>query len=421
MTSPKPSPAPPQAAQFLDRPNRFLIRCRLGRRIVPAFLPNPGRLHELLLPGVTLHVAEEPPSSTRKNRYTAVAVEREGVPIFLHTHRTNLVAEALINQGKIPRWKGARVIGREIRIGHSRFDLLVKHRGQEWLVEVKSCTLFGERTAMFPDAVTERGARHLRELAELAANGKRTAVLFIVHWPRAEYFLPDYHTDLAFSQTLLAVRDRVKIIPVAVEWLADLSLGEKVKRVQVPWQVIEREAQDRGSYLLILQLQGERSLEFGRRENRQTCPAGYYVYVGSAMKNLSQRLERHRRLRKNKFWHIDYLREVSEFQAALPIRSSEDLECTIAERMRTIADWAIPGFGASDCACPGHLFGMKDDPLKHPGFIGLLQFFRMDRLFSETGKEGTQAFCPRNDSRILGFSSSSLVSPLSTILPVSST
>jgi sugar fermentation stimulation protein A len=326
-------------------------------------------------------VVREQPSPTRKNLYTAVAVEREGIPIFLHTHLTNAVAADLISRGKIPGWQGATVIGREIRIGHSRFDLLVGHRGQEWLVEVKSCTLFGERTAMFPDAVTERGARHLGELAELARSGRRTAVLFIVHWPKVEYFLPDYHTDLHFAQTMLDVRSQVKILPMAVEWKADLSLGERVREVKIPWKVIEKEAQDRGCYLLILRLKRPCILEFGRRENRQNFPAGYYVYVGSAMKNLTQRLERHRRLRKNKFWHIDYLREVSEFQAAQPIRSSDDLECAVAERMRTIADWAIPGFGASDCACPGHLFGMKDDPLKRQEFIRLLQFFRMDRLF----------------------------------------
>lgn len=328
-----------------------------------------------------MYIVKEPPSPTRKNPYTAVAAKREGIPIFLHTHRTNEVAADLINHGKIPGWLKARVIAREIRLGHSRFDLLVEHRNKEWLVEVKSCTLFGERTAMFPDAVTERGARHLRELAELSDRGRKTAVLFIVHWLKAEFFLPDYHTDLSFAQTFLACQNRVEIIPLAVEWKPDLLLGDRVKRLEIPWERIQREAQDRGSYLLILKLNRKGNLEFGRRKNRQTFPAGYYVYVGSAMKDLTPRMERHRRLRKNKFWHIDYLREETEFIAALPVRSSEDLECQLAERLRAFADWVIPGFGASNCACPGHLFGMKEDPLKSSAFIELLQYFRMDRLF----------------------------------------
>ena len=372
-----------QSARFIDRPNRFLIRCRLGERIIQAFLPNPGRLWELLLPGVTIYITEDPPSPTRKNAFTAVAVEREGVPIFLHTHRTNEVAARLIDQGKVPGWEGARVISREIRVDHSRFDLLVEHRKKQWLIEVKSCTLFGKRTAMFPDAVTERGARHLLELAELSDRGRRTAVLFIVHWLRAEFFLPDYHTDLFFAQTFLSCRNRVEIIPLAVEWKPDLSLGARAMRLEIPWELIQEEAQDRGSYLLILKLNRKMNLVFGRKENRQAFPAGYYVYAGSAMKNLTQRLERHRRLRKNKFWHIDYLREVSEFIAALPVRSSEDLECRLAEWIRAVADWDISGFGASDCDCPGHLFGMKEDPLRSPSFIGLLQYFRMDRLIDK--------------------------------------
>ena len=373
-------PTPSQPAQFIDRPNRFLIRCRLGGKTIKAFLPNPGKLLELLLPWCTMHLIKEPPSPTRKYAFTAVAVEREGVPILLHTHRTNEVAAGLIDQGRVPGWQGARVIGREIRIGRSRFDLLVEHRKQEWLIEVKSCTLFGKKTAMFPDAVTERGTRHLRELAELSDRGRRTAVLIIVHWLKAEYFLPDYHTDFVFAQTFLACRDRVEIIPLAVEWKPDLSLGDRVKRLEIPWELIKREARDRGSYLLILKLNRKRNLEYGRKENRRTFPAGYYVYVGSAMKNLTRRLERHRRLRKNKFWHIDYLREETEFVAALPIRSSEYLECLLAEQLRSIADWDIPGFGASDCTCPGHLSGMKEDPLRSPAFIELLQYFRMDRL-----------------------------------------
>jgi sugar fermentation stimulation protein A len=101
------------------------------------------------------------------------------------------------------------------------------------------------------------------------------------------------------------------------------------------------------------------------------------------MKNLTRRLERHRRLRKNRFWHIDYLREVSEFITALPVRTAEDLECTIAERMRAVSDWDIPRFGASDCDCPGHLFGMKANPMENKNFIGLLQYLRMDRLFDK--------------------------------------
>src|SRR5271157_315920 len=94
--------------RFLKRTNRFLIRCEREGRILSAFLPNPGRLQELLLPDSVIHLVEEKESEERKTRFTAVAVEREGRPIMLHTHLTNEVARYLIQKGRIPGLERAR-------------------------------------------------------------------------------------------------------------------------------------------------------------------------------------------------------------------------------------------------------------------------------------------------------------------------
>jgi sugar fermentation stimulation protein A len=107
---------------------------------------------------------------------------------------------------------------------------------------------------------------------------------------------------------------------------------------------------------------------------------GFYVYVGSAMANLTARIERHQRLRKNLHWHIDSLRDVSEVVGVFAIRSSDRLECEIANSMSKIAGWSVQGFGSSDCSCPTHLFGFKKDPASLPSFQRLLQYFRMDRF-----------------------------------------
>jgi sugar fermentation stimulation protein A len=369
-----------EKAEFIDRPNRFLVRCLKDKEEITTFLPNPGRLQELLLPGRPLYLTLDSTSSQRKYPYTVVAVEREGIPIMLHTHKTNAVARYLIDKDRVPGLEGARVIGQEIPIGHSRFDLLVEDRGKPILLEVKSCTLVGNRIAMFPDAVTERGARHLQELAELSKNGRKTAVLFVVHWSRAEYFLPDYHTDLYFARTMLACRNRVQFFPVAVQWREGLSLGPGARLLNIPWDFIAREAKDRGGYLVILKLREGKEITIGKMGNI-VFPPGYYIYVGSAMANLTARIERHRRLRKNHHWHIDYLRQEAEFETALPFRASVSLECPMAEAMRKISDWTIPFFGSTDCSCPTHLFGMKTDPFRSPEFINLIQYFRMDRLY----------------------------------------
>jgi len=368
----------PFHATFVKRPNRFLVECVCDGRKLRAFLPNPGRLHELLLPGARLYLIDDSSNPLRKTSLTVVAVERDGIPIMLHTHRTNLVARFLIENRIIPSLRSASIVKAEATVGRSRFDFLLHNGREEIYLEVKSCTLVGGRIAMFPDAVTARGARHLEELAVLSSGGKKTAVLFVVHWPHAEVFMPDYHTDLHFAQTLVKVRNAVEIIPARVRWNHDLSLAPEAEILSVPWEYVEQEAKDRGSYLIILHIHEDKRVGVGRLGNI-LFRKGFYVYVGSAMANLTARIERHKRLRKNIHWHIDSLRDSADLVHTLPIRSADRLECEIAGVMSRIAQWDLQGFGCSDCTCSSHLFGFAEDPVSLPGFQRLLQHFRMER------------------------------------------
>jgi sugar fermentation stimulation protein A len=365
-------------ARFFSRPNRFLIQCKRNGRTISAHLPNPGRLQELLLPGREVYLTREENSENRKTHFTAVAVNRDGHPVMLHTHRTNEVAQYLLEKGKIPGLEEAKIVKSEVRMGRSRFDFLLKKGTRDILLEVKSCTLVGKKVAMFPDAVTERGARHLRELAQFTEEGMEAAILFIVQWPFAEVFMPDYHTDLNFSQTLLNVRNKVRVIPVSVQWTQDLSLSPNIGLLQIPWDYIKGEARDQGSYILLLKLKERQNIDVGKL-GRVSFKKGFYLYVGSAMANLSKRIERHRHLRKRHHWHIDELRAAAEFRSVLAVRSSRRLECDIVKALSGMAEWTIPGFGSTDCGCDTHLFGMSIDPLHSRDFHQLLQYFRMDR------------------------------------------
>lgn len=370
------------SAGLVERPNRFLVRCKMGRgggQLVDAYLPNPGRLRELFFKGVRLGLVENAPSSMAKTQYTAVAVFREGRPIMLHTHKTNDVARHLIETGRVPSLEDATVVKAEHTVGHSRFDFLLEQGGRKLLLEVKSCTQFGRQVAMFPDAVTARGARHVRELAELGRAGTKTAVLFVVQWPEARIFAPDYHTDLAFARALLESRSDVNIIALGIGWTRRLALEANVSHCRIPWKLIEGEAKDQGSYLVVLELDEALTLHTGAL-GPVRYPRGFYVYVGSAMANLAKRIERHRRKRKRFHWHIDHLRDRARFVDALPIRASERLECELADAVRALARWSPPGFGSSDCACESHLFGFARDPRSTRTFQKLLQRYRMDRL-----------------------------------------
>ncbi|MEE2659427.1 MAG: DNA/RNA nuclease SfsA [Candidatus Latescibacterota bacterium] len=366
------------SASFHSRSNRFVALCSIpGRGRVRAFMPNPGRMWELLFPGVTLLLTEVPANQHRLTRFTVVAIERGGETILLDTHRTNTVAHHLLTSQRVPGLESWSVADAEVSVGSSRFDFRLTRGGQQLLLEVKSCTLFGNGVAMFPDAVTERGRRHLLELAHLTkTTGHRAAVLFVVHSMRPRWFMPDFHSDLEFSRTLLQVRRQVLILPVAVRWNSDLTLRPGSHLLDIPWSYLEREVDDRGAYLLLLRLRRRRKIEVGALGRIRFAP-GWYVYVGSAMKALDARLERHVRLRKNMRWHVDYLRQVADEVVPLPIRSSRRLECELAEAVAAHSQQTIDGFGSSDCGCQSHLFQLGRAPLHDPNFHELLQRYRM--------------------------------------------
>jgi len=172
------------------------------------------------------------------------------------------------------------------------------------------------------------------------------------------------------------VRKQVDIVPVGIGWTRALRLMPDVRRVDVPWEHLQREVRDRGSYLLLLHLERDRTIDVGRLGARR-FGKGHYVYVGSAMRNLSARVARHLRLRKKLRWHIDYLRQHADHVQALPIRSSRREECEVAEALSAILAPGPAGFGASDCNCPTHLLYSPSDPLSTRPFHDVLERFRM--------------------------------------------
>ncbi len=231
---------------------------------------------------------------------------------------------------------------------------------------------------MFPDAITSRGRRHVEELVDIAKSGVRCGVFFLVHSGNVEFFLPEYHTDLKFSNSLYNARRFLEILPLSIGWKNNLTEAGPPKILKIPWEIFEREGRDRGAYLLILEVLSERELSVGGLGIVRFNP-GFYIYVGSAKKNLSSRTARHKRISKKEHWHIDRLRRISVVNNILPILSRATLECEIADSIRDIADQEISGFGSTDCSCLSHLFYFQVNPLTLRAFHDLLQYYRMDR------------------------------------------
>jgi sugar fermentation stimulation protein A len=116
---------------------------------------------------------------------------------------------------------------------------------------------------------------------------------------------------------------------------------------------------DAGVYIAVFYMPRGRTIQIGRL-GRFHFHQGVYFYAGSAQRNLSARLERHNQKKKTLRWHIDYLSARSEMLGALTIPGPRKLECRLAKELRGMFEPAVPGFGASDCRCGGHLFYGKD-------------------------------------------------------------
>ncbi len=184
---------------FLRRPNRFLAHVLVDGREEICHVKNTGRLKELLLPQARVLV-EKSDNPKRKTRYSLICVWFQGGWVNIDSQAPNQLAEEFVASG---RFLGDVLsVRREFSVGDSRFDLYVETESDRWLIEVKGVTLVTDGLAMFPDAPTERGLKHVRELAGLLDQGYRTSVLFLIEREDAEAFTAHRLRQPAFARAL---------------------------------------------------------------------------------------------------------------------------------------------------------------------------------------------------------------------------
>jgi len=203
--------------RLVRRYKRFLAEVRLDDgRLVTAHTANTGSMRQCAVPGrrVLVSPAAGPARKLAWN-LELVRVNRRWVDI--HTHRANRVVEEGLRQGRIPGLEGFE-IRPEAAFGRSRFDFLLTRDGRQVFLEVKNVTLLCGEAACFPDAVTERGRRHLEELVRARRSGYRSVILFLVQRREASCFRPADGIDPAYGRTLRRAAAR------GVEVRAHLSL-----------------------------------------------------------------------------------------------------------------------------------------------------------------------------------------------------
>ena len=189
---------------FISRPNRFIAQVLIDNKETTVHVKNTGRCKELLVPGCTVYlsVSDNP---ARKTGCDLVAVEkqREGKPpllINMDSQIPNDVAEEWLRAGNL--FPQGAEIRREVRCGNSRFDFYLQHGARKAYLEVKGVTLESHGTALFPDAPTERGVKHLRELTALVEEGYEAYVLFVIQMKGVTQFSPNDATHKAFGDAL---------------------------------------------------------------------------------------------------------------------------------------------------------------------------------------------------------------------------
>ncbi len=194
-------------AVFLARPNRFIAKVRLlDGTEETVHVKNTGRCRELLLPESRV-ILSESDNPARKTRFDLVAVykERDGEPpllINMDSQVPNDVAEEYLRK-KHPN----AAIRREVTRGDSRFDFYIEEGECHIFLEVKGCTLEKDGIALFPDAPTERGVKHLRHLAACLEEGYEAEVLFVIQMKGVTEFRPNDAMHKAFGD---ALRDGAK-------------------------------------------------------------------------------------------------------------------------------------------------------------------------------------------------------------------
>lgn len=189
---------------FLSRPNRFIAYVMVDGREEKCHVKNTGRCRELLVPGCKVYL-EESENPNRSTRFDLVATEKKigdsSILINMDSQAPNSVVEEWLRKGEL---FGEKIeVKREVTYSDSRFDFsITDESGRISFLEVKGCTLEKNGVVMFPDAPTERGVKHVKELIKAKKEGYGAYILILVQMCGVKYFVPNWDTHPAFGEAL---------------------------------------------------------------------------------------------------------------------------------------------------------------------------------------------------------------------------
>lgn len=219
--------------EFISRPNRFIANVKIENEIHTVHVKNTGRCKELLVPNCTVYLSGSD-NPNRKTKYDLIAVEKERkdkppLLINMDSQIVNYVAEEWLKESGFFGKNAA--IRREVTFGKSRFDFFIETENQKTFLEIKGVTLEKDGIALFPDAPTERGLKHINELIEAKRKGYSSYILFVIQMKEITEFSPNSETHMEFAKSLKkAEEEGVKIMAMDCDVSPDeIKISKEVK------------------------------------------------------------------------------------------------------------------------------------------------------------------------------------------------
>lgn len=235
-----------QKAKFIARPNRFIARVKLDGEEINVHVKNTGRCAELLVPGCTVYL-EKGQNPARKTPYDLIAVEKGQTLINMDSAAPNAAVGEWLAEGGIGPLDELRA---EYKLGDSRFDFYARKGEEKILVEVKGCTLEQDGLAMFPDAPTQRGLKHVKELTAYAKEGWKCFVLIVIQMKGIHTFRPNWATQPEFGEALRqAAQAGVTLLAMDCVVAPDSMKLDKPVPIDLEWTGAERDGSGAGAFL----------------------------------------------------------------------------------------------------------------------------------------------------------------------------
>ena len=221
-------------AKFIERPNRFVAYCEIDGEVEKVHVKNTSRCKELLIPGCEVYL-EESDNPSRATRYSLIATKKGERLINIDSQVTNkMVLESLKDKSLVlPGFdEEIELIKPEKTYGNSRFDIYLEGKTKKAFIEIKGCTLEIDNVVKFPDAKTERGVKHVKELIQAKEDGYLAYIIIVIQMEDVLYFTPNIEKHKEFADVLKEAEEKgVKVL--AYDSIVDIDSIKLNKPVKV--------------------------------------------------------------------------------------------------------------------------------------------------------------------------------------------